>query len=122
VRVLRLLLDSPDIPGGVYQRLHTYLCTVAGGEARPGHEPEAEAAQEYAITQVGWFDLRNAASWDAEVRADPLTCPLLRRIQRALGYSAAACTRSKDQLDAAGAMEDADLTSRSASADRGTPP
>jgi hypothetical protein len=50
VEVLKHLLDTPDMPGGTYQRLHPYLCHVVDGEAQPGHEPEDEAAEEYAIT------------------------------------------------------------------------
>src|SRR5262245_10940479 len=42
VQVLRLLCDDPDIPGGAYHRLHTYLCHVLEGEAQPGYEPEVE--------------------------------------------------------------------------------
>src|SRR6266511_338172 len=40
VSVLRPLFEAPDGPGGIYNRLRTYLCQVVGGEARPGIEPE----------------------------------------------------------------------------------
>lgn len=43
VSVQRLLLDE-DIPPGVYRRYRTYLCQVLKGDARPGCEPEADAA------------------------------------------------------------------------------
>jgi 8-oxo-dGTP pyrophosphatase MutT (NUDIX family) len=84
VRVERLLLDEPAHPPSGYQRLKTYLCVVAGGEAAPGYEPEADAAASYAITAVAWFALADPASWPAELRADRFTAPLLGRIWRAL--------------------------------------
>lgn len=87
VAVERLLFDEPTEPGGVYQRRKTYLCRMAAdGQARPGYEPEAEAAAHNAIDAVAWFDLRDPAGWDPGVFADPITLRLLRRIQAALGY------------------------------------
>jgi ADP-ribose pyrophosphatase YjhB (NUDIX family) len=55
----------------------------------PGHsdEPEFEAAEGYAITEVGWFDLRDEATWETEVVTDPFTYPLLQQIRAALGYN-----------------------------------
>src|SRR5215208_1762601 len=38
VAVVRALFEAPDPPGGIYERLRTYLCHVIGGEARPGIE------------------------------------------------------------------------------------
>ena len=87
VAVKRLLLDEPGHPDDVYQRFKTYLCIPMAGEAYPGHEPEPEAAETYAITEVGWFDLRDQTTWGAEVITDPFTYPLLERIRAALGYS-----------------------------------
>ena len=87
VQVERLLLDDPAPRGdGVYQRFQTYLCRPIAGEARPGYEPEPEAADVYAIAEVGWFDLRDEATWGEPVTTDRLTYPLLCRIQEALGY------------------------------------
>ena len=86
VQVGQHLLDDPDIPDGTYQRLHTYLCHVLDGEARPGYEPEVEAAEDYAITAVGWLDLREPTTWDMDVRSDPITYPLLQRLRAILGY------------------------------------
>lgn len=88
VQVERLLLDEAGIPGGVYQRLKTYLCRIISGEASPGHEPEDAASDQanYAITAVAWFDLRDSADWGAELCVDPITFPLLQRIRAALGY------------------------------------
>ncbi len=86
VRVMRLLLDEPALDSEAYQRRKTYLCQVVGGEASPGYEPELDIAEGYGITAVGWFDLRDAASWNDKLVADPITYPLLRQIQAALGY------------------------------------
>lgn len=89
VRVQRLLLDEPAPPDGVYQRRKTYVCDVLDGEARPGYEPEPEVAAVYSITDIGWFDLRDAATWHELIVRDSITYPLLQRIQAALGYPVA---------------------------------
>jgi 8-oxo-dGTP pyrophosphatase MutT (NUDIX family) len=86
VAVERLLLDEPGHPDGVYKRRKTYLCRPLSGEAAPGVEPEEEAAAEYAIGEVRWFDLRRHEAWDRDLRADPITFPQLMRIRDALGY------------------------------------
>ena len=85
--VERLLLDEPGVPNGVYQRLKTYLCKVVKGEAKPGYEPEVEAAQNYAIVEVRWFDMRDPSSWESKMRDDPFTFPLVQRIRAVLGYA-----------------------------------
>jgi len=87
VQVVRLLLDDPDVPGGGYQRRHTYLCQVLGGEAAPGYEPEVEA-QDYTIAAVGWFDLADPLLWDKQIWQDPITAPTVQQIRAALGYGA----------------------------------
>ena len=87
VEVVRLLLDEPAAQGSVYQRWKTYLCRPIRGEARPGYEPEDEADQRYAFEQVGWFDLRDATTWDSQIFDDSFTYPLLQRLQAVLGYS-----------------------------------
>ncbi len=89
VHVEYLLLDEPSSPGGSYQRRKTYVCHILDGEARPGYEPEPEVAAAYAITEVGWFDLRQPETWDAQIVPDSFTYPLLQRIQAALGYTVA---------------------------------
>jgi len=86
VRVERLLLDEAADTGGEYARYKTYLCAPISGEARPGYEPEPEAAEAYSISDVGWFDLRDEAQWDKQVLADAVTYPLVKRIKHALGY------------------------------------
>lgn len=89
VQVQHLLLDETGIPSEIYQRRKTYLCHVLDGEARPGYEPEEEFASDYAFIEVGWFDLRDPTTWNEQIVADPLTYPLLQRIQAALGYTGA---------------------------------
>ncbi len=85
VTIERLLFDEAAPTGG-YQRLKTYLCNMSIGDPLPGYEPEAEAAQRYAITEVGWFDLLHPSSWDNQIKTDPITYPLLQKIQETLGY------------------------------------
>ena len=86
VQVVRLLLDEAREPGRVYQRAKTYLCIIVGGEAQPGYEPEPEVAQAYAIVEVGWFDMREQASWGEKVRSDATTYALLLSLRSVLGY------------------------------------
>jgi 8-oxo-dGTP pyrophosphatase MutT (NUDIX family) len=85
VAVVRPLMETPDIPGGIYQTLRTYLCHVIDGEARPGIEPENEAVS--SITAVRWFDLRDPASWDSLILDDPITYPIMQSIREALGLT-----------------------------------
>jgi len=87
VAVKRVLLVERGHPMGIYEHLKTYLCHIISGTPAPGYEPEAEAAREYAIAEVGWFDLRNPAGWEAGLKNDPFTYPLLLRIRAALGYA-----------------------------------
>ena len=48
--------------------------------------PQPEIAALYAITEIGWFDLRSTATWDPLVKSDRITYPLLMKIRSALGY------------------------------------
>ena len=86
VQVIRLVLDEPGLPEEPYRRLKTYLCMPVGGEAKPGYEPELEAASEYSISEVRWFDLRHTTDWGETVINDPFTYPQLMRIRVELGY------------------------------------
>jgi ADP-ribose pyrophosphatase YjhB (NUDIX family) len=92
VIVERLLLDEGGIPLGVYERFKTYLCKVVNGDAQPGYEPEVEAAQQYAIAEVRWFDLRDPEEWKAQLNSSPFTLLVLQRIRAVLGYSNAGST------------------------------
>jgi ADP-ribose pyrophosphatase YjhB (NUDIX family) len=89
VRVERLLLDTIEPLGSDTQQRKTYLCSILDGEARPGYEPEPEAAAIYSITQVGWFDLRDEVSWGKMVTSDPFTYPEMKRLQAVLGTNQA---------------------------------
>lgn len=86
VEVERLLLDGPERPGGAYQWLKTYLCRPVGGQAAPGYEPEVEAAANYSISEVRWFDLRSEGRWGSDLIGDPFTYPQLVRARQELGY------------------------------------
>jgi len=86
VSVECLLLDE-IVEAHQWRAQHkTYLCRADAGDAKPGYEPEPEVAEHYAITEVGWFDLSDPASWDQLVKADPITYPLLQKLQSVLGY------------------------------------
>jgi ADP-ribose pyrophosphatase YjhB (NUDIX family) len=86
VEVIRLIMDEPELPDGPYRRLMTYLCKPVGGEASPGYEPELEAASEYSISEIKWFDLRNTSEWGQMLINDPFTFPQVERIRDELGY------------------------------------
>ena len=88
VQIVALLLDEPPQheEKGVYRRFKTYLCDPFTTQAAPGYEPEPEAAAKYAITEVGWYNLYNEASWDELIVNDPITAPGLRRIRGALQH------------------------------------
>ena len=86
VRVERLLLDEPGLPDGAYKRRKTYLCWPVGGVAKPGYEPEPEAAAAYSITAVQWLDLRDENGWEEGIIQDPFTYPQLARLRGLLGY------------------------------------
>ena len=87
VRVERLLFDEEEARGEMRWRKLTFLCEILSGDPQPGYEPEPEASARYSITSVGWFDLRDTASWGTLVHNDPFTYPLLLRIRVALGYA-----------------------------------
>lgn len=86
VSVERLLLDEIVETHQWHAQHKTYLCRADEGNAQPGYEPEPEVAEHYAITEVRWFDLSDTASWDQLVKADPITYPLLQKLQSVLGY------------------------------------
>ena len=88
VRVERLIFDEPYETHGVYQRRHMYLCTILGGEAAPGYEPEPDAAAAYEIIEVRWFDLADEAAW-GDAASDRFTGPELRRLRDSLSTDTA---------------------------------
>ena len=87
VQVDFLLLDEPSTPGAIYQRWKTYRCSILAGEARPGSEPEAAYATAYSFTEVGWFALRQPATWNTQLGSDSSIHSWLRQVQEALGYA-----------------------------------
>lgn len=87
VEVVRLILDKPCFPEESYLRRKTFLCKPVGGEAKPGYEPELEAASEYSITEVKWFDLRDISQWGQLLIDDPFTFPQLSQIREKLSYT-----------------------------------
>jgi 8-oxo-dGTP pyrophosphatase MutT (NUDIX family) len=87
VAVRQLLLDEyfQSSCGDLHHK--TYLCDTISGQASPGYEPEIEASQHYAIVEVGWFDLRDQASWGEKVVSDRITYTLMCKLRAALGYA-----------------------------------
>lgn len=69
----------------IYQSAKTYCCRIQGGQARPGHEPEAEF--DATIEEIGWFDLKDPSKWDPLAIRDTFTFPLLQKLRSALGYN-----------------------------------
>lgn len=63
VEVERLLFVEPDMPGGSYDYLHTYLCHPISGTLQVGVEPEAEHLPFPTIQQLVWFNLQEPESW-----------------------------------------------------------
>ena len=86
VQLDRLLLDQDTEPDAEYVRRKMFLCHPQSGTASPGYEPELEAAAEYAIAEVRWFDLREPAQWDPLLVSDELTYPLVLQVRHELGY------------------------------------
>lgn len=87
IEVGPLLFETHDIPGGMYDRLRTYRCSILAGEARPGSEPEVDQDGHATIRSLGWFDLRDPASWEPSLFATRVTCDHLLRLRAALGYA-----------------------------------
>jgi 8-oxo-dGTP pyrophosphatase MutT (NUDIX family) len=86
VEVEGLILDEAGHPGGVYAWRKTYLCRPVDGTASPGYEPEPEAAADYSISEVRWFDLRYDDGWESDLRDDPITYQQLVRLREVLRY------------------------------------
>jgi 8-oxo-dGTP pyrophosphatase MutT (NUDIX family) len=82
----RLIFDEPSPPEGVYRWRKSYLCHPVSGKAKPGYEPEPDAAAAYAISEVRWFDLRDESQWGNKLCQDPFTYPQLVQLRKELGY------------------------------------
>jgi 8-oxo-dGTP diphosphatase len=89
VAIERLLFDEPILAGKGYAWRKSYLCHPVSGIAAPGFEPEQEAANRYAITEVSWFNLLDESDWPDELYADPFTYPQLVRLREELGWVSA---------------------------------
>ncbi|MBN2678212.1 MAG: NUDIX hydrolase [Anaerolineaceae bacterium] len=98
VLVEKLILEDTDLPLGIYKQYKTYLCRVIDGEAMPGYEPEADAAQSYAISEVRWFDLKDSNRLEAALRKEPFTFPLVQRIRSYLGYRIESSAANSDRV------------------------
>lgn len=85
VKIDSLLLDEPNPADSIYQRWKTYRCTILAGEALPGSEPEADYVNAYSFIEIGWFDLRDPATWNARLGADSYIAAWLQRIREVLG-------------------------------------
>ena len=86
VGIERLLMEQETPNDRIYQSEKTYLCHVIRGEAAPGEEPEPEHYTVYSIAEVGWFELKDPATWGESVTPDAKTYPELVRIRQILGY------------------------------------
>jgi ADP-ribose pyrophosphatase YjhB (NUDIX family) len=85
VHVERLLCHHPAHETGKYYKFYkTYLCRAISGEAKPGYEPEPEAAALYGIVEVRWFDLWDESGWPDLIRADYITYTNIQRVREAL--------------------------------------
>jgi len=87
VIIEKLAFDEPAHPDGVYKWRKSFICSPIGGEASPGYEPEPEAAANYSISAVRWFDLRDESGWGEILRQDQYTYPQMIKLRELLGYS-----------------------------------
>lgn len=84
VRVERLLIDAYHTHGSVYRRQKTWLCRADEGTPAAGIEPEDEAAN-FAIIDVGWFDLAAPESWIDRLTEGDWVVPNVWEIRSMLG-------------------------------------
>ena len=85
VTVSRTLFEHILEPNHLYERVRTYLCTVAPDAVPlPGHEPEVYWST--TIVETAWFDLRSTGGWPPELLGNERTMVWLERIRAALGY------------------------------------
>ncbi len=84
VQVERLLREKSLAPNLMYKFVRSYLCIPIGGKLHSGSEPEDD---NFLITAVRWFDLRDENSWSIELQRNPFAYPALKEIRQTLGYS-----------------------------------
>ncbi len=87
VKVQCLLMEQAASPNGVYRLRRTFLCSIVSGTATPGYEPEESASAIYGIVEVGWFDLRDAQSWNEQIQSNEILYPQMLHLQTVLGYT-----------------------------------
>ena len=87
VKIEKLAFDEPAHPDGIYKWRKSFICRSIGGEASPGYEPEPEAAVNYSISAVRWFDLGDESDWGEILRQDQYTYPQLLNLRELLEYS-----------------------------------
>ena len=87
VKIEKLAFDEPAHPDGIYKWRKSFICRPIGGEASPGYEPEPEAAANYSISAVRWFDLNNEDDWGENLRQDQYTYPQMLNLRELLGYT-----------------------------------
>lgn len=83
IEIITLLFDESDAPSKNYKRRRTYLC-FAEGDPIPGYEP---GSRRFQIKQAAWFDLCNPKQWPSGFMEDHFVLPVLKRIQKELGYN-----------------------------------
>lgn len=81
-----LLFETPVVGDELYMALKTYRCSITGGDARPGVEPEVDYDGQTTIRALGWLDLRDPEGWGPQVAEAKATQPLLHQLRAALGY------------------------------------
>lgn len=86
VKIEKLVFDEPAPANDAYKWRKSYLCSPLSGEASPGYEPEPEAAANYSISEVRWFDLQEIDQWEDKLKNDPFTFPQLIMLREYLGY------------------------------------
>lgn len=85
VAVDRLLFTEPDMPGGAYDFLYTYLCRPVSGTLKTGVEPEAEFMPVLLLQSLEWLDLREQSTWPTRVELGAMTLPWLEKLRAELG-------------------------------------
>jgi 8-oxo-dGTP diphosphatase len=88
IGVGNLLFEEAGKLDGKSWMFRTYLCSVKGGHASPGCEPEDPQPVGYGIVELRWFDLKDKRSWDRRLIEDKITYPQLQKLRTVLGYAA----------------------------------
>jgi 8-oxo-dGTP diphosphatase len=95
--LLEIVMKDGILAGDVFR---TWRCSIVGGQAAPGYEPEPIPASRYAITAIQWLDLREPASWSEEIHTDTITYTQLIALRKKLEFTT---LNSVDKSDVASA-------------------